>query len=146
MVAIEGTTPSFLSAPSATAAAMEVKANASFETTELVSEKTKDPYYKVKFDSGAEGYVKAEEFLDEFNARIVTLDPLAKEKKKAAIEKEWERARVAWIQKQPWSQAVKAAALKGQAAVGMNTQEVKGVKGEPVSVIKVKDERYVAKE
>ncbi len=146
VVAIDGKTPPFLSAPSATAPAVEAKANDSFETTELVTGKTKDPYYKVIFESGAEGYIKAELFLEEFNARIVTLDPLAEEKKKAAQEKERERARVAWIQKQPWPRAVKEAALKGQAAVGMNTQEVKGVKGDPERVIKVKDERYVSKE
>lgn len=146
VVAIDSQTPPFLSAPSAGAPAVEVVDNASFKTTELVSSKTKDPYYKVKFDSGAEGYIKAEAFLEEFNARIVTRDPLAEEKKKAAEAKERERARVAWIQKQPWSPEVKEAALKGHAVIGMNTQEVKGVKGDPERMIKVKGDRYAAKE
>ena len=146
VVAIDGKTPPFLSAPSTGAPPVKVMDNALFTTMELLSDKTKDPYYKVEFASGAEGYIKADSFLEEFNARIVTLDPLAEEKKKADEAKQRERARVTWIQRQPWSPEVKEAALNGHAVIGMKTHEVKGVKGEPERVVKIEGDRYTAKE
>ena len=78
-------------------------ANESFEITSLVGRKAKNPYYKVRFESGKEGYIHAQAFLEQFNGTIVTIDPLADEKKALAEKNEQEEARLEWIESQPWS-------------------------------------------
>ena len=75
--------PAFLSAPAPSAATFRPAQNESFEITELAGRAAKDPYYKVKFQSGKVGYIRPEMFFEEFNATILSADPLADEKKRA---------------------------------------------------------------
>jgi hypothetical protein len=138
IVAINNQTPSFLSSPAINAASFRPQPNESFEITELVGRKDKNPFYKVKFDSGKEGYIQPEVFLEELNASIAGVDPKASEKKKAAATAEEEKKRIDWIESQPWSRAVKEAAIKRQVLGGMNGGEVRKILGNPVRVSKVK--------
>jgi hypothetical protein len=138
IVAVEGKTASFLTAPSIKASTFRGEVNESFEITELVGLDSKNPFYKVRFASGNIGYLRPEDFLEEFNARIVASDPLAEEKKKRAANEEEEKKRTAWIRSQPWSETVKEAAIHRQATPGMSATDVKKIVGEPQRMIKVK--------
>lgn len=138
IVSVNGRTPRFLAAPDARAATFQPAENESFEIKELVGRAAKKPYFRALFASGKEGYLSVEQFLEEFNATIVTLDPLADRKKKAAEAAEEEERRLAWIQAQPWSKAVKEAAIARKPVVGMTTGEVRKVVGEPGRVVKIK--------
>jgi hypothetical protein len=146
IVAVKNQTPAFLSSPTANAASFRPQANESFEITELVGRKDKNPYYKVKFDSGKEGFIQPEIFLEELNLGIASVDPQAIEKKKAAAAAEEEKKRIEWIQAQPWSRTVKEAAIKRQVIGGMNEGEVKKILGNPIRVTKVKAQLNVAEE
>jgi hypothetical protein len=139
-------TPSFLSSPRADASPFQPNDNESFEITELVGRKAKDPYYKVKFESGKEAYIRPEAFHEAFNATIVTVDPQADERKKEARAAQKEKTRIDWIQAQPWPRAVKEAAIKRQAVPGMNAAEVKTVLGDPARVHKIKGRFNLAEE
>ena len=136
IAAVDNRTPMFLSAPAPNASSFRAPANASFEITELTGWKAKNPYYKVRFESGKEGYIRPEAFHEEFNLTILTVDPQADMKKKAAQAEEANKQRVAWIEAQPWSQAVKEAAINRQAVLGMNVEEVRKVLGSPARVFK----------
>ena len=138
ILAVNNQTPPFLSSPAINAASFNPQPNESFEITELVGRKDKNPFYKVRFDSGKEGYILPEVFLEELNASIAAVDPTASGKKRAAEEAEEEKKRIDWIQSQPWSRAVKEAAIKRQVLGGMNGGEVKKILGNPVRVSKVK--------
>jgi hypothetical protein len=146
IVAINNQTPAFLSSPATNAASFRPNANESFEITELVGRKEKNPYYKVKFDSGKEGYIQPDAFLEEFNATISAVDPLENEKRKAAEAAAEEKERIGWIQAQPWPRGVKEAAIKRQATPGMNGGEVKKILGNPIRVSKAKTRLNVAEE
>jgi uncharacterized protein YgiM (DUF1202 family) len=146
IVAINNQTPTFLSSPATNASSFRSNANESFEITELIGRKEKNPYYKVKFDSGKEGYIQPDLFLEEFNARISAVDPLESEKKKAAEAAEEEKERIAWIQAQPWPRGVKEAAIKRQVMPGMNGGEVKKILGNPIRVTKIKKQPNVTEE
>lgn len=137
VTSVNNRTPSFLSAPARNASSFHAQPDESFEITELAGQKTNDPYYKVRFASGKEGYMPPEAFLEEFNLTILTVDPQADEKKKAAEAADADKERVQWIQAQPWSKAVKDAALKRQPVPGMNTGEIKKVVGNPSRVTKI---------
>jgi hypothetical protein len=132
-----GRTPSFFAAPNATAPSFRAPPGESFEIIELVGQKIRTPYYRVRFDSGKEGYFPPEVMLEELNLTLLTADPWAKENRKVAEQAESEKQRVDWINAQPWPKAVKEAALKGQAVPGMNFDEVKRVAGAPSRVTKV---------
>jgi hypothetical protein len=138
--------PSFLSSPRTDASSFQANDNESFEITELLGRKARDPYYKVKFESGQEAYIRPEAFLDAFNLTIVTADPRANERKKEAEAAQKEKTRIDWIQAQPWSRAVKEAAIKRQAVPGMNAAEVKTVLGDPARVHKIKGRFNFAEE
>jgi hypothetical protein len=146
IVAINNQTPAFLSSRASNSASFRSNANESFEITELVGRKEKNPYYKVKFDSGKEGYIQPDVFLEQFNATISAVDPLENEKRKAAEAAEKEKERIAWIQAQPWPRGVKEAAIKRQATPGMNGGEVKRILGNPIRVSKAKTRLNVAEE
>jgi len=137
IASVDSRTPNFLSAATKSAASFRARDNESFEIIELTGQKDKDPYYRVKFDSGKEGYIRPEIFLDEFNLTILAADPLASEKKKATEAAEVERKRVEWIRSQPWSPAVKDAAIKRRPLAGHTPGEVKRILGNPVRVTKV---------
>ncbi|MEX0801973.1 MAG: hypothetical protein WD688_01430 [Candidatus Binatia bacterium] len=141
-----GKLPLFLAAPAADASSFHPAANQSFEITELVGRKSKNPYYKVKFESGKEGYIHAQDFHEQFNMTLVTIDPLADEKKVRAQQDEEEKARIAWIQSQPWSSAVKEAASKRQAVSGMTVDETKKVLGNPRRINQIKGPQHVTEE
>ena len=138
IVPVKNQTPAFLSNPTANATSFHPQANESFEITELVGRKDKNPYYKVRFNSGREAFIHPDIFVEELNLRITSVDPQAIDKKRAAEAAEEEKKRVAWIQAQPWPRNVKEAAIKRQVMGGMSTGEVKQILGKPVRVSKVK--------
>ena len=142
----QGKLPSFLKSPTSDASPIHPAANESFEIMELVGRKVQNPYYKVKFESGAEGYIHAQAFHEQFNATILTIDPLADEKAALAEKKQEEKARIEWIQNQPWSPAVKESAIRGQAVPGMTAGEVKRVVGEPRRVSRIKGPQHSSEE
>jgi hypothetical protein len=143
---VEGKLPYFVRSPTSGASAFHPAANESFEITELVGRKARNPYYKVKFESGAEGYIHAQAFHEQFNATILTTDPLADERKALAEKNQEEKARIEWIHSQPWSAAVKESAIKGQAVPGMTTGEVKKVVGDPRRVSRIKGPQHSSEE
>jgi len=138
IVPVKNQTPAFLTNPTANAASFHPQANESFEITELVGRQEKNPYYKVKFNTGKEGFIHPEVFLEELNLSITSVDPQAIDRKKAAEAAEEEKKRVAWIQAQPWPRNVKEAAIKRQVMGGMSTAEVRQILGKPIRVSKFK--------
>jgi hypothetical protein len=146
IVPVKNQTPAFLSNPTANATSFYPQANESFEITELVGRQEKNPYYKVKFNSGKEGFIHPEVFLEELNLSITSVDPQAIDRKKAAEAAEEEKKRVAWIQAQPWPQTFKEAAIKRKVMPGMSTGEVRQILGKPVRVSKFKAQYNVAGE
>jgi hypothetical protein len=138
VVSVNNRTPVFLSAATPSASSFTAQANEPFEITELIGRKAKNPYYKVKFVSGKEGYILPEAFHEELNSTIVSVDPQADEKKKASQAAEEDKKRVEWIRAQPWSQAVKESAMQRRPVPGMNTGEVKKILGNPSRVSKIK--------
>lgn len=146
IVPVENQTPAFLSNPTANATSFHPQANESFEITELVGRKDKNPYYKVRFNSGREAFIHPDIFVEELNLRITSVDPQAIDKKRAAEAAEEEKKRVAWIQAQPWPRNVKEAAIKRQVMGGMSTGEVKQILGKPVRVSKVKAQFNIPEE
>jgi hypothetical protein len=146
IVAVNNRIPSFLSTPAASASSFQPQANEAFEITELTGREQKNPYYKVKFDSGKEGYIQPDRFLEELNLTIASVDPQAYEKKKAAEAAAEEKKRVAWIQAQPWPPGIKEAAVKRQVIGGMNEVEVAKILGSPTRKVRVKAQLNVAEE
>jgi hypothetical protein len=146
VVSVDNRTPSFLSAAAPNAPSFRPQSNESFEITELVGRQARNPYYKVKFSSGKDGYILPEGFQEELNLTILSVDPQADEKKKAAAGAEEDKKRVEWIQAQPWSQAVKEAAIQRRPVAGMNTGEIKKVLGEPTRTTKVRGPQRFAEE
>jgi hypothetical protein len=146
IVAINNQTPAFLLGPAANAPTFHPRANESFEITALVGREDKNPYYKVKFDSGKEAFIAPEALLDQLNAGIAAVDPQGLDKKKAAAAAEEEKKRVAWIEAQPWPRNVKDAAIKRQVMGGMNGAEVKKILGNPMRVSRVKAQLNVVEE
>ena len=146
IVAVNNQTPAFLSDPTIKAAPFHPPAKESFEITDLVGRKNGDPYYKVKFTSGKEAYIKPEAFLEELNVTIASVDPDAIDKKKAAEAEQEEKKRIAWIEAQPWPRGVKEAAIKRKVTPGMNAGEVRQILGKPVRVNKVTAQLHVAEE
>ena len=136
IASVDNRTPTFQTRPAANASSFRAKANDSFIIVELVGQKTGNLYYKVKFESDEEGYITPQAFHEEFNLTILTIDPQANEKKKAAQRAEEEKQRAEWIQAQPWSQSVKDAAINHKPVPGMNTTEVRKVLGIPLRIRK----------
>lgn len=130
--------PAFLVAPAAAAPSLAAGVHESFEITDLVGRPAKNPFYKVKFESGKEGYIHAQAFHEGLNSTIVASDPLADERKARAKRDEEENARIAWIHNQPWSAPVKEAAIKRQPVLGMTAGEIKKVLGEPRRVNRIR--------
>lgn len=133
---VNGRVPLFLNTPAPNAATFRAPNNESFEITEIVGRAQKNPYYKVKFESGKVGYMKPDAFHEEFNSTIATVDPTADEKRQAEELAVEDKKRVDWIQAQPWSPVVKQAAIKRQATPGLTSAEVKRVLGAPKRIAK----------
>jgi hypothetical protein len=138
--------PSFLTTTRPGATTFRPEENDSFEITELTGQKAKDPYYKVTFQSGKVGYLTPDMFHEEFNAKILSYDPLADEKKKKEEQEAEEKKRLEWIKAQPWSPAVKQAAIRKQPTPGLKSGEVRKVLGEPTRVSKTRGTSKVAEE
>jgi hypothetical protein len=128
----------FLSSPSATAATFRPAEDDSFVITDLTGRKNKNPFYAVKFESGKVGYIRPELFHEGLNLTILSSDPRAGEKEKAEKQASDEKARVEWINAQPWSSAIKEAAIRKQPAPGLKTTEVKRIMGAPLRVTKIR--------
>jgi hypothetical protein len=133
----DGRMPAFVSAPSASAAAVRPRGNESFVITELAGRTGNNPYYAVTFESGQVAYILPEAFHEALNLTILSTDPGAKEKEKTAQRELEEKERVEWIQAQPWSPALKQAAIKRRPTPGLTTGEVKRVMGEPQRISKL---------
>ncbi len=131
-----GKAPLFLTAPAPNAATFRPSDNESFEISELVGRANKNPYYKVKFQSGKVAYLRPEALHEELNSTIVSSDPLAEEKRKAEQSAEVEKQRLAWIKAQAWPPAVQEAAIKKQPTPGLNSGEIKQVMGPPRRIVK----------
>ncbi|HEX2228361.1 MAG TPA: hypothetical protein VHM64_14580 [Candidatus Binatia bacterium] len=143
---VNGRTPNFLSAADRRAASFRARTGDSFQIVELVGRSEKNPYYKVKFESGKEGYLRPETILEELNLTILTVDPLANERREAAKQAAQEKERVDWINAQPWPVAAKEAALKGNVVPGMTVSEVKRIAGAPSRVVKVESRGAIPEE
>lgn len=135
-----------LSAPRANAPSFVAAPDDSFEVTELTGQKTPNPFYKVRFASGKEGFISPDSFLEELNLTILSVDPKADEKRQTAAAAEEEKKRADWIQSQPWSQAVKNAAMKKQVLSGMSTGEVRKILGGPTRISKIKGPQTLTEE
>ena len=146
IVPVKNQTPAFLSNPTANATSFHPQANESFEITELVGRKDKNPYYKVRFSSGKEAFIHPDIFVEELNLRITSVDPLAIDRKRTAEAAEEEKKRIEWIQAQPWPRAVKESAIKRKVLPGMSTGDVRQILGKPVRVSKFKAPYNVAGE
>jgi len=143
---LDGKGPSFATAPAANAKLVRVDTVESFQISALVGQAAKNPYYKIKRENGQEGYISPEQFLEALNLTIVTTDPAAEEKRKAAEVAEADKKRVEWIQAQPWSPAVKEAAIKRQPVPGLTNSEIRHVLGAPSRVTKVQGRIKLAEE
>jgi hypothetical protein len=135
-----------LSAPRANAPSFVAAPDESFEVTDLIGQKTPNPLYKIKFASGKEGFISPDSFLEGLNLTILTVDPKADENRKAAAAAEEEKKRTDWIQSQPWSQAMKNAAMKKQALSGMSTGEVRKILGNPTRINRIKAPQNLTEE
>jgi len=142
----DGKLPAFLTTPSSEAARFTPAQNESFEVLELYGRANKEPYYKVKFDSGKLAYIRPEEFHEQFNLTITSIDPLANERRHAEEQSKAEKERVEWINSQPWSSQVKQAAVNKQPTPGLNTAEVKRILGEPRRITKLRGDTKNAEE
>ena len=101
VVTEEGKRPLFFSAPSPSAASFLPEEKESFQVTEMVEGSTQRfYYYKVKFDSGREGYIGIDSFLEGLNTTLVTIDPDRGQKVKSAKEAQEEEKRAARIRAQ----------------------------------------------
>ena len=143
---VDGKGPSFATAPAANAKLVRIDTVESFRIEALVGQAAKNPYYKIKRENGQDGYISPEQFLDGFNLTIVTTDPAAEEKRKSAETAEADKKRIEWIRAQPWSPAVKEAAIKRQPVPGLTNSEIKQVLGAPSRIIKVQGPIKVAEE
>ncbi len=134
----DGNAPEFFTSPTPNSARFRPSDNDSFEILQLTGQATNTPHYKVKFNSGKIAYLRPETFLEEFNAKIVSSDPLAEQKQKAAEQAEEEKKRLAWINAQPWPPTLKEAAIKKQPMPGLTSAEVRQVLGPPRRIAKTR--------
>lgn len=140
VVPAEGNLPSFFSAPSASADSFLPQAKESFQITEVVQGSgQKAYYYKVRFDTGREGYIDIDSFLEQLNLTLLTVDPDRRQKIRAAREVEEESKREARIRAQPWPEHIKEAVLRRQAVLGMNMKEAREALGKPRRIAKIAD-------
>jgi hypothetical protein len=134
---VNGRTPSFLMAPEVGAESFSGRTGDSFQIIELVGQATKNPFYRIVFDSGREAYLRPEVMFEELNLTIVGSDPLAEERRKEAERAQNKKLLADWINAQPWPPEVKEAARGGQVIPGMTQDEVKKIAGAPSRVTKV---------
>jgi len=143
---VDGKGPSFGTTPAANAKLFRVDAVEAFQITALVGQAAKNPYYKIKRENGQEGYISPEQFLESLNLTIVTTDPAADDKRRIAEAEDADKKRIEWIKAQPWSPAIKEAAIKKQPIPGLTTSEIKNVLGAPSRITKVRGPIKAAEE
>ncbi|HEX9442836.1 MAG TPA: hypothetical protein VGA73_01895 [Candidatus Binatia bacterium] len=131
-------TPAFLNAASPDAPVFHPAVKESFQLKEILGRETSRPYYKAAFDSGKEGFIAVQAFLEELNGSFTAIDPERDSKAKAAKAVTDEEKRRDWIRQQKWPEHVKEAALRKEPALGMNKKEATSVMGKPKSVIPLK--------
>jgi hypothetical protein len=136
----------FLSAPKAGAPTFAANPYESFEIADLVGQKSRNPFYKITLESGREGFIAPDQFLEHLNVAIVSIDPKADEKRRETAAAEEEKKRLSWIESQPWSRAVKDAAVKKQPVIGMTAGEISKVLGSPKRTVKVRGAQRQAEE
>ena len=141
-----GRVPDFLSSPADASPSINPAENDSFVITALTGRSNKDPYYVVRFESGKVGYIRPEAFHEALNLTILATDPRADEKERAEKQASEEKDRIEWINSQPWSAAVKEAAIRKQPQSGLNTGEVKRVLGPPIRITKLRTPTKIAEE
>jgi hypothetical protein len=134
----DGQPPAFLNSPAAGAATFRPAPNDSFVITDLAGRKNKNPYYAVRFESGKVGYIRPDQFHEALNVTILSSDPHAGEKERAEKQESEEKARVEWINSQPWSASVKEAAIQRRPPAGLKTSEVRRIMGAPLRVTKLR--------
>lgn len=137
-VPLDNRLPNFFVKPVANAPTFQPKANEAFDITELVGRNSDNPFYKIHFESGREGFIHPEAFHEHLNATIVTQDPLAEARLKAEQAEEEERQRLDWIKAQPWSAVLKEAATKRKPIAGLSMFEVRKIMGPPVRVTRTR--------
>jgi hypothetical protein len=138
VVAAEGKLPSFHSAPSASANSFVPQAKESFQITEMVEGSTQKPYYyKVRFETGRQGYIDVDSFLEQLNLTLLTVDPDQGQKIRTARQIEEESRREARIRAQPWPEHIKEAVLRRQAVLGMTMREAREALGKPSRTAKI---------
>jgi hypothetical protein len=142
----DGKLPSFRSAPASGASIFAAEERDSFQIIELGGKAENNPYYKVKFASGKEGYIGPESFHEELNLTIFTADPYADEKRRIDEAAKAEKTRVEWIQAQPWTPDIKKAAINKVPVPGLTTGEIRRVLGAPSQVIKLRGPAKVVEE
>lgn len=142
----DGKLPTFLDAPSATAAPFHPGNKESFIITEVAGRAQKDPYFAVQFPSGKAAYIRPDKFREALNLTILTVNPFAGEEQKEQQQAAEEKKRLDWIKAQPWPPAVKEAAIKKQPTPGLTAAEVKRVIGTPQRVTKLRGPVKVSEE
>lgn len=130
--------PEFFTAAAPNAGRFRPAPEDSFVITDLAGRAQKNPYYEVRFASGKVGFIRPDTFHEALNLTILTADPRAQEKEELEKQTADEKDRIAWIQAQPWSSAVKEAAIRKQPPPGLNTNEVKRVLGPPVRITRLR--------
>jgi len=139
VVGEESKIPAFQSSPSPAAPSFRPPAKASFAINEIVRGKGKIPsYYNVTLESGQEGFITINSFLEELHGSFAAVDPDWSTKRKLAKEAQEESRRQEWIRGRPWPQHVKEAALKKQPVLGMTTAEARAVLGKPKRLVPLK--------
>jgi len=146
LAAGEGQGPPFLLSPSDTASTFRPASEDSFVITELAGRSKKDPFYAVQFESGKVGYIRPEAFHEALNVAVLSADPRAGDREKAEKQASEEKSRVEWINSQPWSAAVKDAAIKKQATPGLKSNEVRKILGQPLRITKFRGPNKVNEE
>lgn len=136
-------TPAFSSAAGPDARAFHPAVKESFELKEIVGQETPRPYYKAAFESGKEGFIGVQAFLEELNGAFTAVDPEKDSKAKSAKAVAAEEKRREWIRQQKWPEHVKDAALRKEPALGMNKKEATSVMGKPKSVVTLKSSNTI---
>lgn len=140
IVSAEGKLPFFRSAPTAAAESFVPQAKESFQITEMVEGATQNPYYyKVEFETGRQGYIDVDSFLEQLNLTLLTVDPDQGQKRRTARQIEEESRREARIRAQPWPEHIKEAVLRRQAVLGMTMREAREALGKPSRTTKISD-------
>ncbi len=130
--------PTFYTAAKTSAQTFQPAPKESFEVQEVVDKTSDQPFYRVAFGSGKEGFMPVTVFMERLNASFSAADPDQADKTKGAKETEQEQKRREWIRSQKWPEHVKEAALRKQPVIGMTKKEATAVMGKPNNVVRLK--------